>query len=66
MCTLRGALTQVVRYPEDGAGDCGSRQAPATGTAIHNSLGPTFLARWETVRLIWWAAGGPDGNPGRV
>ena len=37
-------------------------QIPATGTAIHNSLGLPFPARWETVRVIWWAAGGPDGK----
>jgi len=41
-------------------------QLPATGTAIHNSLGLPFPARWETVRVIWWAAPGPDGKPGRA
>jgi hypothetical protein len=41
-------------------------QLPATGTAIHNSLGLPFPARWETARVIWWAASGPDGKPGRA
>jgi hypothetical protein len=26
---------------------------PATDTAIHNSLGLRFPARWQTVRVIW-------------
>jgi hypothetical protein len=57
---------QVVRHPEDGAGDRGGRtRSPRPGTAIHNSLGLPFPARWETVRVIWWAAGGPDGKPVR-